>query len=224
MSASKQWRTNGVFVLVVLVGLIFAGPASASHYRYQGGGATTGYELGPNWNEMCKTLAGQADPSYGLHFPTTYYELTGASVSYVIRNSAGTILAYYTGPVSMEAHHGSMVAAAQAAKPGPCDPTQPVVAAPIPLTDGSVVGTSGAGSVNCQMPTDNGTYLRQNTDQVTIEFNLVCNIVGNVVAGTVNNVTVRHYWTGTQTPCFQVVCLNPDAGGYLDGSYLIMHP
>lgn len=227
MSTSKRWRTNGLFLLVAVVGLVFAsaGPASAFHSPPQGGGTSSiGYELGPDFDELCSSIT---QAFQGAQYETTYYLLT-ANGTYVMRDhSTGNIVAYFQGLVTMDAQHGDMVSAPQAARPGECD-GNPVVADEIFLTDGWIADGASSGNVDCQMggageTPANGYYLRQLTDQVTIEMRLTCDITGNTsgLTGTVNDATITHRWTGTQTPCFEVPggCVNPDAGSVLVGSY-----
>lgn len=220
MPRSKPWRINGLFLLLATVGILFgsAGPAAASHLAAQGGSTDgLGYEVGPAFDEIC----GANNQIVGLQFETTYYLITHQTAHYVVRDN-GLPVAYYSGPVSMNIQHGDMVWGLQGAAPDECT-GQFLVPAAIPLTKATVLGSSAAGSVSCQMLTPNGSYLRVATD-VTITFDLWCTVSGNTsgLTGT-RSLTISHTVTGTQVPCFQMPggCENGSARSQLTTAFTI---
>jgi hypothetical protein len=205
-------------VLVALIGLVLvasAGPAAATHSPVQGSGSSgTGWELGPDVDNFCT----QNNIVVATQFETTYYEISYTSGSYIVRNHSGSIVAWYSGPVSVRVDHGDMVAYPTHAEPGECVDADGVYGA-ISLTDATVDGSSGSGSVDCDMTSTNGTYTRTGNDDVTIVFDVSCSVTGNQTGftGTVSNVLIRHSITATQTPCFEIPggCSNGDAGSQL---------
>lgn len=194
MFTSKPRSTNGLLLLVAVVGLIFgsAGPAAASHYSITGGGTDSpGEEWGPNLDQLCSDNNNQFT---GAQFETTYYLITESNFTFLLYDT-GFPVAYYSGPISMNIQHGDAVFGPQGAAPGECTGSE-ITPAPVPLTkataQGAVNGSTGQpGAVNCQSrDTTPGTYTRVASD-VTFDFDVSCTVKGNES----NLYASRYVWT-----------------------------
>lgn len=228
MSTQSSSRINRLSVLVTVISLVFAasaGPAVGAHSPVTGWGfGGEGWELGPDVDDFCTDNNGAV---VATQFETTYYDITHSSATYEVYDHNNALVAKYSGPIAMRIDHGDMVSYPTHAEPGECvDATGS--STPIPLTDGSVSGSSGTGSVLCNMASTNGTYKRWGDDDIEMVFELNCSVTGNQsgATGTVNNVPIEHVVTGTQVPCYQVSggCSNPDAGSKLDTDFTASDP
>lgn len=204
-------RTNGLVVLVALVGLVFgsAGPAIAQDEPTVGAGAGTGWEYArsnpePAGPDPCATET----PPSGEAWSSATFVLTHNASTYDSVDPGGPTIASYVGPTQMTITIGPFVASPQGAAPGTCESAVYVagvlVPGPVPIVDAEVTGQftvdGVTGSVDCQMTVSNGFYTRVNST-VAFTFVVECDIMGNVVPGSVTNVPVRHWVEGQQTPC-----------------------
>lgn len=222
MSASKPRKINGLFVLVATIGILFgsAGPAAAT---VTGGAANgVGYELGPNFAKLCSDTN---NTFTGAYFSTTYYLITHQSATFLVYDGAVPV-AYYSGPLSVNAQHEGAILGPQGGKPaviGDCTNGQVFSPAQVPLTRATLMGAANGGSVNCAV-NGNGSYLRV-TDDVTITFTGSCTVVGNTSGLTATRThTATQTWTGKQTICQSVPspgCTHADAGSQLTGTLSI---
>lgn len=204
----RTLRRRGLISLLGAASLVLAsaGPASAQTATV-GSGAGTGWEYVPETFEECGL------PPSGVGYPADTFVLNHES-TYESVDTSNSAVATYVGPARMTITTGPVTQAPQGAANGICpNGAGTLVPTPVDITDIVIDGTSPlGGSIHCEGQ-DNGFYTRINST-VVFEFEVVCDITGNVVAGTVQNAPVRHVVEGNQTPCFPLPCpqdpVNPD--------------
>lgn len=240
-------RTNGLVVLVALVGLVFgtAGPAAAQTEPTVGAGAGPGLEYPSQQFAECGPFGNPLlDAPYGVAFSDDTFVLSQTGTYDSVNPTTNITIASYAGPIEITITTGPVVQAPQGAADGGCQSVagtpSPVVLSPVKITHVEITGqalllplTSGTskGGVYCNNVKPGGTYTRVQS-AVVFTFTVDCDITGNVTpfTGAVQNVPVRHVIEGTQVPCLgefvpdPCVVQGPDASSVLATTFEAVGP
>jgi hypothetical protein len=195
-------RRTAVGVLLIVVGLVsaLASPAAAVS---EGAGAGQGWEY-PNHEQDCSTGI-PPNPTLGVAFSDADIVLRHSG-EYVAEDGAGATIGVFVGDTDVSILVDDHVAAPQGVSAGDCTGSA-ITPSAVDILDVDISGTATingvTGTVACDMPTPNGSYVRVN-DEVVFTFEVQCDITGNdpILQGSVVNENMVHVIEGTMDPCF----------------------